>query len=59
MILAAKNFERETTDKNREDLIGEAADLLFHLELLLVDREVSLHDVVALLKARHFGRSGS
>ena len=59
LILAAKNFERETTDKNREDLIGEAADLLFHLELLLVDREVSLHDVVALLKARHLGRSGS
>jgi len=59
LILAAKNFERETTDKNREDLIGEAADLLFHLELLLVDREVSLHDVVTLLKARHLGRSGS
>lgn len=58
VILAAKNHEREPTDKNREDLVGEAADLLFHLELLLVDREVSLHDVVALLKARHGDRSG-
>ena len=58
VILASKNYERETTDENREDLIGEAADLLFHLELLLVDRGLSLHDVVALLKARHFGRSG-
>ena len=58
VILAAKNHERETTDEHREDLIGEAADLLFHLELLLVDRGLSLHDVVALLKARHFGRSG-
>ena len=58
VILAAKNFERETSEANREDLIGEAADLLFHLELLLVDRGLSLHDVVRLLKARHIGRSG-
>ena len=58
VILAAKNHEREGTEKHREDLIGEAADLLFHLELLLVDRGVSLHDVVSLLKARHIGRSG-
>ncbi len=59
VILAAKNHERAATDKNREDLIGEAADLLFHLELLLVDRSVSLHDVVILLKTRHSARSGS
>ncbi len=58
VILAAKNHEREATEKTREDFIGEAADLLFHLELLLVDRGASLHDVVALLKARHIGRSG-
>ncbi len=57
-ILAAKNLERETNEKNRGDLIGEAADLLFHLELLLVDRGVSIHEVVALLKARHSGRGG-
>ena len=59
VILAAKNHEREATNKQLEDLIGEAADLLFHLELLLVQREVSLHDVVILLKARHSSRSGS
>lgn len=58
VILAAKNLERERTDKNHEDLAGEAADLLFHLELLLVDRGVSLHEVVAVLKARHGDRSG-
>lgn len=58
VVLAAKNLEREATERNREDFIGEAADLLFHLELLLVDRGVSLHEAVALLKARHMGRSG-
>jgi phosphoribosyl-ATP pyrophosphohydrolase/phosphoribosyl-AMP cyclohydrolase len=57
VILAAKNLERESTERNREDLIGEAADLLFHLELLLVDRGVSFHEVVTLLKIRHSGRS--
>lgn len=58
VILAAKNHEREATAKHHEDFLGEAADLLFHLELLLVDRGASLHDVVTLLKARHLGRSG-
>ena len=58
VILAAKNHENEATDMNHKAFIGEAADLLFHLELLLVDRGASLHDVVALLKACHIGRSG-
>ncbi|MBL0313761.1 MAG: bifunctional phosphoribosyl-AMP cyclohydrolase/phosphoribosyl-ATP diphosphatase HisIE [Holophagaceae bacterium] len=56
VILAAKNHQHEASNDNRMDLVGEAADLLFHLELLLVDRGVSLHDVVALLKARHGDR---
>lgn len=58
VILAAKNHEREGSRKNREDLLGEAADLLFHLELLLVERGISLHDVVRLLQSRHNGRRG-
>lgn len=57
VILAAKNLERESSDKHREDFIGEAADLLFHLELLLTDHDVSIHDVVNVLKARHGARS--
>ena len=36
-----------------DDLTGEAADLLFHLTVLLRDRGLGLEDVVALLKARH------
>lgn len=57
VILAAKNLERQLTDEHRQEFLGEAADLLFHLELLLVDRGMSLHDVVALLKTRHGARS--
>ena len=36
-----------------EKLVGESADLLFHLALLLKSRNLSLHDVVAELERRH------
>lgn len=36
-----------------EKLVGEAADLLFHLTLLLKSRQLSLSDVVAELERRH------
>jgi phosphoribosyl-ATP pyrophosphohydrolase/phosphoribosyl-AMP cyclohydrolase len=37
-------------------LLGEAADLVFHLALLLKSRELSLSDVVAELERRHVPR---
>lgn len=39
----------QTPDK----LVGEAADLLFHLTLLLKSRQLSLADIVAELERRH------
>ena len=36
-----------------EKLVGESADLLFHLALLLKSRNLSLRDVVAELERRH------
>jgi phosphoribosyl-ATP pyrophosphohydrolase/phosphoribosyl-AMP cyclohydrolase len=36
-----------------DKLVGEAADLLFHLTLLLKSRQLSLGDVVAELERRH------
>jgi len=51
VILAAKNDDREA-------FLGEAADLLFHLELLLVERGASLLEVVEVLHGRHTGRAG-
>lgn len=41
----------------REDLIGEAADVLFHLLVLLADREISVTEVMAELDRRD-GLSG-
>lgn len=42
---------------DRQALVGEAADLLFHLVVLLADRGVTLADVTAEL-ARREGTSG-
>lgn len=44
-VIAAKN--------NNEELRYEASDLLFHLMMLLVDREMPLADLVAELRKRH------
>lgn len=38
---------------DRDELLGEAADLLYHLLVLLHSREVPLAEVVATLEARH------
>jgi phosphoribosyl-ATP pyrophosphohydrolase/phosphoribosyl-AMP cyclohydrolase len=51
VILAAKNEDREA-------FLGEAADLLFHLDLLLLERNASLLDVVARLQQRHADQAG-
>jgi phosphoribosyl-ATP pyrophosphohydrolase/phosphoribosyl-AMP cyclohydrolase len=51
VILAAKNDDREA-------FIGEAADLIFHLDLLLLERGASLLDVVEVLHQRHADRTG-
>jgi phosphoribosyl-AMP cyclohydrolase / phosphoribosyl-ATP pyrophosphohydrolase len=40
------------------ELLGEAADLIFHLTVVLRARGLSLTDVVALLDKRHTTRSG-
>ncbi|MGH8159078.1 MAG: bifunctional phosphoribosyl-AMP cyclohydrolase/phosphoribosyl-ATP diphosphatase HisIE [Rhodanobacter sp.] len=40
------------------ELLGEAADLIFHLAVVLRARRLSLTDVVALLANRHASRGG-
>jgi phosphoribosyl-ATP pyrophosphohydrolase/phosphoribosyl-AMP cyclohydrolase len=51
VVIAAKNDDREA-------FLGEAADLLFHLDLLLLQKGASLLDVVEVLHHRHADRSG-
>jgi len=42
---------------SRDELVGEAADLLFHLAVLLRDADASLQDVADELQRRHAARS--
>jgi len=51
VVIAAKNDDRE-------DFLGEAADLIFHLDMLLLAKGASLLDVVAVLQQRHADRTG-
>ena len=41
------------TAGNKDELLEESADLLYHLLVLLADSEVTLADAVAVLEARH------
>lgn len=43
----------EAKDDNDELFLNEAADLIYHLEVLLVDRGKSLADVAKVLEKRH------
>ena len=45
-VIAAKN-------RGQKETIGEAADLLFHLMLLLAQKNIPLHKVVRQLRRRH------
>ena len=55
VVIAAMAQRYEPTAARREDLINEAADLLFHLDVLLVDAGLGLADLAEALKARHKG----
>ncbi|WP_374721506.1 phosphoribosyl-ATP diphosphatase, partial [Peribacillus tepidiphilus] len=50
VIIAAKN-------RDRDELKWEAADLIFHLLVLLQEQKLPLADVMKVLKKRHAERS--
>jgi phosphoribosyl-AMP cyclohydrolase / phosphoribosyl-ATP pyrophosphohydrolase len=43
----------EAKDENSELFINEASDLLFHLMILLVEKNFSLYDIIKTLEDRH------
>lgn len=45
-VIASKN-------SSKKQFIGEAADLIFHLMLLLAEKDIPMHKVVKVLKKRH------
>ncbi len=57
VLLAAKNTEPlqdgPTLQARRRELAGESADLVYHLLVLLAERDVAPGDVVDVLRQRH------
>ncbi len=47
------------TSGDREEIIDEAADLVYHLVVLLADQGLSLADVAKRLEERHSGRESA
>lgn len=43
----------EAKNNNQEEFVGEVSDLLFHLLVLLVQKEVSLEEILKCLQKRH------
>jgi phosphoribosyl-AMP cyclohydrolase / phosphoribosyl-ATP pyrophosphohydrolase len=43
----------EAKDDNRDLFLGEAADLMYHYLVLLAAKDITLEDVMAVLRARH------
>ena len=56
VALAAQKHESARTPQNRLEVVEEAADLLFHLQTLLVSQGLSLVDAAAVLQKRHAER---
>ena len=55
VLLAAKDDAVASTERTREALAGEAADLLYHALVLLAERELAPAEVIARLRERHRG----
>lgn len=53
VLLAAKNDAMGSTDVTRAALANEAADLLYHVLVLLAERDVAPSAVIATLRSRH------
>jgi phosphoribosyl-ATP pyrophosphohydrolase/phosphoribosyl-AMP cyclohydrolase len=57
VIISAKNFALEPSAHHQEEFLGEAADLLFHLQMLLISQGFSLQDAAKVLRERHRQRT--
>ena len=45
-VIAAKNLKVSGGEKEKEELIGEVADLFYHLQVMLADLGLSIDDVL-------------
>lgn len=53
VVVAAFINDKNPTEKNKEDLIGEVGDLLYHTLLLLAEQKIEFTEVLELLEKRN------
>jgi len=56
-ILAARDYAEQPNDSNRQALVNEMADLVFHLMVLIGKLDIDYEQVLDELE-RRFGKSG-
>lgn len=52
VIIAAKSLEADSNAENKEDFNAEICDLIYHLLVLMAERDVDIEDVQAVLEKR-------
>ena len=45
-VIAAKNLKNGGSEKEKQELVGEVADLFYHLQVMLSDLDLSIEDVL-------------
>lgn len=58
VIIAAKCLESDNSAENKEDLNGEICDLIYHLLVLMAERDLDIEEVQAMLEKRRL-KSGN
>jgi phosphoribosyl-ATP pyrophosphohydrolase len=53
VVVAAFIDEKNPNAKNREELVGEICDLLYHLTVLMAHRDIDFTEVLAELNTRN------
>ena len=53
VIIASFAYEKENSDKNKDELVGEIADLLYHNLTLLAAQNIEFSDILAKLSQRN------
>ncbi len=53
VIISAFNHQKDSNSQNRDELIGEISDLLYHLIVLMIDQNISFEDILNKLNRRN------
>ena len=59
LIIASKNRKNLDDERAKKNFLHEFADLLFHMQVLLIEEKMKFRDVLSLLEERHRENKGT